>query len=418
MVDPQGVDSLEENAPMSFAPTIRRFWPCLLLGCLTVANAADRPLQGDALMAEVRRFDQALSAKQLPAPNPDGMTEADLMDEMVSGSRRVDPAFCERIGLEALSDRLQPILQEPFPQFIGKGNTRLRETLVSCRLFLLRGRLLCQLGKVAEGQQWMLKAHQLARRPQADRNLFNVVCASALEGMSMSAAANHAETWPEPDRLAYIKALEQLAPSPRIDVAARQDNRSMSPEYSIPKWIETLKPLTPEQRKEKLSQHFGQLADFADDPPAYLRRLQTLLENLTPERWEALLASVPTELHPLTTEHLRAFKARNAEALALVQADEAGAKPLLPDQKTEALYRVLFASSITNVARTRLDVELKLQLLKQVLRLGADFGEKDLAGLTDASGNPLRLGISEEGNRKAIKVGSTIDDFLTLGPIK
>jgi hypothetical protein len=65
-----------------------------------------------------------------------------------------------------------------------------------------------------------------------------------------------------------------------------------------------------------------------------------------------------------------------------------------------------------------LDTELKLQLLKKVLRLGADFGEKDLAGLTDASGNPLRLGISEEGNRKAIKVGSTIDDFLTLGPIK
>lgn len=403
---------------MRFAPTIRRLWPCLLLGCLTAVNAADNPLQGDALMAEVRRLDQALSAKQLPAPNPDGMTEADLLDEMSSGSRRVDPAFCERIGLEALSDRLQPILQEPFPLFIGKGNVRLRDTLVSCRLFLLRGRLLCQQGKVAEGQQWMLKAHQLARRPQADRNLFNVVCASAFEGLGISAAANHAGTWSESDRLAYIKALEQLGPSPRIDVATRQDNISMQPEYSIPTWIETLKPLPPAQRKEKLAQAFGQLAGFADDPPAYLRRLQTFLENLTPERWEALLADIPAELHPLTPERLRAFKARNVEALALLQADEAGTagtKPLPPDQKTEALYRVLFASSITTVARMRLDTELRLQLLKQVLRRGADFGEKDLAGLTDASGNPLRLGISEEGNRKAIKVGSTIDDFLVLG---
>ncbi|MEY4034140.1 MAG: hypothetical protein RL492_1334 [Verrucomicrobiota bacterium] len=406
---------------MRFAPTIRRFWPCLLLGCLTVANAASSPLKGDELYAEIRRFNDALGAKPLPAPYPGGMTEADLLDEMSLGSDRVDPAFCERIGLEALSDRIQPILQEPFPDFLGKEIMRVRGTLVACRLFLLRGRLLCQQGKAVEGQQWMLKAHQLARRPQADHNLFNLLCASALENLGLHAAANHAETWSESDRLAYIKSLEQLAPLPRIDVAAKQDNRSLPPEYSIPTWIKTLKPLTPAQRKEKLAQTFGQLADFQNDPPSYLRRLQTFLENLTPENWEDLLASVPAELHPLTTERLRAFQARNAEALALVQADEALAAGRIftsPDRKAEPLFRVLFASSIASAARTRLDTELKLQLLKQVLRRGADFGEKDLVGLTDASGNPLRLGKSEDGNHKAIKAGSSVGDFLTLGPIK
>ncbi len=405
---------------MRFAPTLRRFWPCLLLGWLTVANAADSPSKDDELYAEIRRFDETLSARKLPKPTPEVMTEYDLMEEMSVGALRVDPAFCERIGLEALSDRLQPILDAPFPRMLDKERSRLRESIVVSRIFLLRAQLLCQQGKVAEGQAWMLKLHRMARRADGDQNMLTQMLAFAYEHLGLQAAAYHVETWPEKDRLAYVSSLEQLGPLARLDLAIRKDNASCGPKHSVPALMEELKPLTPAQRKERLQKIFKTIVG-EDDEQAYLRRLQTMLENLTPESWETILDSVSAELQPLTPERLQAFQTRNAEALTQVQADEAksaGQTFASPARRAEALYRVLLARHFTLVARKGLDTELTLQLLKQVLLRGADFGEKDLAGLTDASGNPLHLGKSEDGNRKAIKIGSTIDSFLILGPIK
>lgn len=400
--------------------TIRLAVKCLLLGWLAVVEGAETPPDDKSFYAEAIRFSDRLGSRPLPAPNPEEETEATLLDDMVSGHRQVDLTFCRRIGLDAMSERLLPILEEPFSETAGKGDSHIRETLIALRLFLLRGRVLCQQGKVAEGQAWLLKAHRMARRPLNGHNMINCMVAMTLDEFSLAVAAGYAEAWTEPNRLAYVRSLESLQPLGRIDLAFQRDQSSISPEHRASTLIVALKPLTPAQREKKLREIFGPIAPFMDDFPTYLRRTQSLLEIVTPESYESMTTAIAQELRPLTAETLKAFEGRNADALALVKEDESSVAPvrksLSQAQKAEALYRVLDCSNIASLARRRLDLELKAELLKLALRRGQTFDESCIAGLTNAAGKPLRLGISKDGNRKAILVGD--EDFLVIGPIK
>jgi hypothetical protein len=365
-------------------------------------------------------FDQAqalmdsLRAKALPAPKPFGENEQDLFEAMAGGVVPVDPAFCERIKLIEITDDLLPVLKQPIPG-PSVPTLQLSGNLLTCRLFVLRGLLHCQQGKVAEGQAWLLKPRQMARRPGADQSLIQFLVAIAMDGIGQQAAANYVEIWSEADRLAYIKAADSLTRMEGLSSACRRDDGALPANTRTRTLITTFKPLTDAQRQEQIEKSVGPWLGTDKEGKIRTRRYLALISSLTVESWDALLDGISAELDPLTNEKLKAFAARNAAAVKLVEAEEA--KPAAPSaQKAEALYRVLLGKAIEGIARSRLNLELKAKLLTLAMRKGTTLTETDFADLRTADGKPLKFGQYE--GVKAIVAPDTYAPLLVIGPVK
>ena len=405
---------------MRLTPFIKALLPCLLMAWLTSAATAETkapPSRSAQAMALV----DSLHEKKLPQPKPFGETEGDLFEAMAGGLVPADPAFCERIKLVEVTDGLLPVLKEPFPSsMIGGPIVDVRGNLIAARLFALRGHLLCQQGKVAEGQTWLLNPRLLARREGGDRSLIHALTTMVLEGIGLQTTALYAETWSKADRLAYVKSAEALGPLADLGAAIRKDNESLPENQRIPSLIAEFKSLDTAQQQAVIKERFGPLFGTTIEHQDILRRLQGLVTNLTPESWFALTEKISSELAPLTIEKAQAFTARNADALQSVQAEES--KPNLQSavttpsaEKAEALYRVLIGPGVEGVARSRLNLVNMAKLLEILMQKGASFDATDLATVTDASGKPVRIG-TYEGSKAVLASDGRL--FLTLGPIK
>ncbi len=406
---------------MRLTPFIKALLPCLLMAWLTSANAAETKTPTSPV-AQAIALEDSLREKELPEPKPFGETEGDLFEAMAGGLVPADPAFCERIKLIEITDGLLPVLDQSFPpSMIGGPIFETRGNLIAGRLFALRGHLLCQQGKVAEGQAWLLKQRLLARRPGSDLSLVHALTAMALEGIGLQTAAPYAETWSKADRMAYLRSAETLKPLADLGTAIRKDNESLPENQRIPALIAEFRLLNSAQQQAVIKERFGTLTGgTVNEHQDTLRRIQGLVTNLTPDSWFALTEKISGELAPLTIEKANAFAARNAAALQSVQAEEA--KPSLQAAatapsagKAEALYRVLIGPGVEGTARSRLNLVNSAKLLEILMLKGARFDAQDLATVTDASGKPVRIG-TYEGNKAVVGEDGRL--FLTLGPIK
>jgi hypothetical protein len=397
---------------MRLAPSLAVLAAFLLIGTTSsfAADSAPQATQFD----KARKLVDSLADKKLPKPESFGETEFDLFDAMAGGLVPVDPAFCERIKLIEITDDLLPVLKQPMPSF-SESTVQLSENLLACRLFSLRGQLLCQQGKVAEGQAWIMKPRQMARRSGNDQSLIHLLTAIAMDAIGQQAAANYAEVWSEADRQAYLKASESLGPMGDLRTAIRQDQDTLPANLRIRTLITAFKPLTPAQQKEHIDKLGGDWLGKDQEGQARARRFQALIANLTIESWDALLARMAAELEPLYTEKIKAFTARNAEAMKQVEVEET--KPTAPsEQKAEAFYRVLIGPGIAGVASSHLNLELKAKLLTLAMRKGAALKEADFAELRTADGKALKFGKYE--GVKAIVAPDTYAPLLVIGPAK
>jgi hypothetical protein len=399
---------------MRLAPSLAFLAAFLLIGMTSSFAADSAPLATQ--FDKARKLVGSLADKKLPKPESFGETELDLFDAMASGVVPVDPAFCARIKLVEITDDLMPVLQQPAPVVaFGIPDNVLSGNLLACRLFSLRGQLLCQQGKVVEGQAWMMKPRQMARRSGNDQSLIHLLTAIAMDAIGQQAAANYAEVWSESDRLAYTKASESLGSMGDLRTALRQDQDTLPANLRIRTLITTFKPLTPAQQKEHIEKLGGDCLGKDQEGQVRARRYQTLIANLTTESWDALLARMATELTPLNTEKIKAFATRNAEAMKQVEAEEA--KPTAPsEQKAEFLYRVIMGPGIAGVASSQLNLELKAKLLALAMRKGTALTEADFADLRTADGKALKFGKYE--GVKAIVAPDTYAPLLVIGPVK
>lgn len=399
---------------MRLSPSLALLAASLLIATTTSFAADNAPLATQ--FDKARKLVGSLADKKLPKPQSFGETEFDLFDAMASGVVPVDPAFCERIKLIEITDDLLPVLQQPAPAVdYGIPDKILSGNLLACRLFSLRGQLLCQQGKVAEGQAWMMKPRQMARRSGNDQSLIHLLTAIAMDAIGQQAAANYAEVWSESDRLAYIKASESLGAMGDLRTALRQDQDTLPANLRIRTLITAFKPLTPAQQKEHIDKLGGDWLGKDQEGQVRARRFQAMIANLTIESWDALLARMAAELTPLNSEKIKAFAARNAEAMKQVDAEET--KPTAPsEQKAEAFYRVLIGPGIAGVASSHLNLELKAKLLTLAMRKGATLTETDFAELRTADGKPLKFGQYE--GVKAIVAPDTYAPLLVIGPVK
>ena len=405
---------------MRLAPTRTCLLACLFLLGLASAVAAETSPSTSSLARAMSLVD-SLHEKKLPQPRPFDETEGDLFEAMAGGLVPADPAFCERIKLAEVTEGLLPVLDQPFPlSMIGGPIVDVRGNLIAGRLFALRGHLLCQQGKVAEGQAWLLKPRLLARRPGGDLSLIHALTTMVLEGIGLQTTALYAETWSKADRMAYLKSTETLTPLADLGIAIRKDNESLQQNQRMPALIAEFRSLNSAQQQALLKERFGPLFGTSIEQQDTLRLLQGLVANLTPDSWFALTEKISGELAPLTIEKAQAFAARNAAALKEVLAEKA--KPSLQTtatapsaEKAEALYRVLIGPGVEGTARSRLNLINSAKLLEILMQKGASFDAKDLATVTDASGKPVRIG-THEGQRAVLASDGRL--FLTLGPIK
>jgi hypothetical protein len=397
---------------MRLSPSLALLATLLLIGTTSSFAADSAPLATQ--FDKARKLVGSLADKKLPKPESFGETELELFDAMASGVVPVDPAFCERIKLIEITDDLLPVLKQPMPGF-SESTDQLSVNLLACRLFSMRGQLLCQQGKVAEGQAWMMKPRQMARRSGNDQSLIHLLTAITMDAIGQQASANYAEVWSESDRQAYIKASESLASMGDLRTALRQDQDTLPADIRIRTLITTFKSLTPAQQKEHIEKLGGDCLGKDQEGQVRARRYQALIANLTIESWDALLARMATELTPLNTDKIKAFTARNAEAMKQVDAEET--KPTAPsEQKAEAFYRVLIGPGIAGVASSHLNLELKAKLLTLAMRKGAALTETDFADLRTADGKALKFGKYE--GVKAIVAPDTYAPLLVIGPVK
>jgi len=399
---------------MRLAPSLAFLATFLLIGMTSSFAADSAPLATQ--FEKAQKLMDTLVGKKLPKPEPFGETEFDLFDAMASGLVPVDPVFCERIKLIEITDDLLPVLNQPAPAVdFGIPDNVLSGNLLACRLFSLRGQLVCQQRKVAEGQAWMMKPRQMARRPGSDQSLIHLLTAIAMDAIGQQAAANYAEVWSESDRLAYTKASESLGSMGDLRTALRQDEAALPANLRIRTLITTFKPLTPAQQKEHIEKLGGDWLGKDQEGQVRARRFQAMIANLTIESWDALLARTAAEFEPLNTEKIKAFATRNAEAMKQVEAEEA--KPTAPsEQKAEFLYRVIMGPGIAGVASSQLNLELKAKLLALAMRKGTALTEADFADLRTADGKALKFGQNEGVN--AIVAPDTYAPLLVIGPVK
>ncbi len=406
------------NKVVRLTPKLVGLLLCISFGSLGEAFAADSVPKANPL-------DQALSlmetlrATKLTAPKPFGDTEGDYFEAMVRGEVPVDAAFCERIKLTEVTDGLLPALNQPLTGWSQSGRTPTTGgDLPACRLFALRGQLLCKQGKIAEGQIWLLKPRLMARRPGGDQSLIQHLVAIVMESIGQETAARYIETWSEADRLAYIKSAEALQPMGSFHAAVRLEKDALPKKDSVRTLLLEYKSLNPAQQQDRFNSIFGMGSHSpASGEPGdklFRPRMTALISSLSVESWDLLHDRISAELEPLNLEKMQAFTSRNAAALKFVEAEEA--KPTAPSvQKAEALYRVLMGPGIIGVARSRWDLELKGKLLIIAMQKGWTFDQTCLANLANSNGTQLKLG-NDDGDTAIIVPGRHDETFLIIGP--
>jgi hypothetical protein len=405
---------------MRLAPTLSGLLSCLLIGGMAEAFAADNaPKQ--SIAEQAIGLMETLEARKLPQPNPFGGSDLDLFYTMADGLTPVSVAFCERIKLIELTDGLLPLLEQPLPG-LDEGAIQTRASMIACQLFVLRGHLLCQQGKTAEGQAWLLKPRHMARRTGGAQSQLQLLTAIAMDAIGQQSAARYAETWAEPDRLAYIKSAESLLPLGALHTAILLDGDAMPEKNRMRTMIVEFKSLTHAQQRDRLEKLLAPAfpgPEYKKEREDFVNMHLDIITNLTPETYDALVKGISGELDPLTPEKIKAFTLRNDEAIEKVQSVYWLATRWLSlgisTQKAATLYRILTSPGIAGLARQRLDLELKAKLLVVAMQKGASFDETCLANLTTADGKALRIGTHE--GCKAILTADG-QPFLTIGCVK
>ena len=235
---------------MRLTTPLTGFLACVVVGCFGEASAAE-PVSAEKLYKEALEFTDALMDKKLTSKQKlDWIeTEKDLLWEIAAGYHPADQAFCERIGLEEATHRLLPLLDSPAPTLSKDFDLKAPNGIVEAgRIFIARGHQLCQQGKSAEGRNWFLKTHALARKCGGDQTLIQLITAVYLENLAQSAAACYVEVWPKAERLEYVDKLNTLKPLPDLETAAANDWKLFAPAGT--NLLRSLVPGTQERDKQ------------------------------------------------------------------------------------------------------------------------------------------------------------------------
>jgi hypothetical protein len=317
------------------------------------------------------------AAALLPTLNEEQAAE---LREMAAGKKPVDAATLKAVGVDSAAALLRRaaastapcnwgLLKEDGPATVMPHLSKIRE-LANLALVKAEGSL--AENHLAEGLDWLLTAHRIARHSGAGETLISFLVQSAIETTVLDAAARHCLGWDEATRRGYAEQLKTLPP-------LRSSQESYRGELVLTEWFERINELPEPQRTEKLKEVFGMAGSEEKEKFSALMVPETLRQELAAVR----------EFHTRTEAAFGKPWNEGKPELDAIDKDlqQSGftlAKMALP--ASAAFYEKTF---VIATRRTMLDAALEH---------GAPLDEARAASYRDAfEGKPLRLEKSGDG---------------------
>ena len=318
------------------------------------------------------------AAAQLPKFSDEQVTE---INEIAAGKRPADPAKIESLGLRSAEGLLRNaaassapcdwgLVREDGPEMKMPHLYKMKQ-MANIAVVLGEARLAD--GKTAEGLEWLLSAHRIARHSGAGETLISYLVQIAIESGALQAAARHCLGWDETTRRDYARKLKELPPLRSLEEGYRG-------ELTFVNWFERLGQLSESERAEKIRVLFAGGAD-----EKYSQELRSLVnaENLSKE--VALLR----EFHRrISTAFAKPWTEAETEVAAIAEAVQRSGSVLL-----KAIF-----PSLGPILHKGPELATRQTMLDLALRRGVRIDEADAAATHDAfGGQPLRLKKAADG---------------------
>jgi hypothetical protein len=306
--------------------------------------------------------------------------QATELREIALGKQPADPAKLKALSVDSAAKILRRaaaspapcdwgLLKEDGPEMLGPHISKIREL---ANLAIVEAEASLTQGKVAEGLDWFLTAHRIARHSGAGEGLISFLVQSAIETSVLEAAARHCLGWDEATRRDYAEKLKALPP-------LHSSQESYHGERVITEWMERLNQLKEPQRTEKLEEVFNMAGGEEKEKFSALMVPETLRKELVANR----------EFHTRTEAAFgKPWKQGKAELDAIEKDIQ---------QSEFALVKMILPAGANSYDKGFVVATLRT-MLDAALEHGAQLDEAHAATYRDAfEAQPLRLQKSADG---------------------
>jgi hypothetical protein len=334
--------------------------------------------------------------------------QASVVRDMASGKAPVDPAKVQALGIDTAVRRLPKAAYSSAPcdwgltKEDGPGTPmpHLSKVRELASFALVHGETLIQRGKTAEGMEWFLIAHRIARHSGTGETLISYLVQLSIEDFALRAAARHCLGWDEATRQGYADKLGALPPLRSLKEAFRG-------ELLFADWLEASLKVPAATRQELLGPVFaaaagtdgkGAPAQTAESAMAALITHPELLEKET-VAFRALHRRVEASLDKPRKEAKPEFEALDADIKnspsMLVKVTFPSIRVVYDRQFSSATLRTMLEAALKHGPGISASAaaECRDALEDQPLRLqkAADGSVSLVAAKADAKGKPIEL---------------------------
>jgi hypothetical protein len=306
--------------------------------------------------------------------------QATELREMALGKQPVDPETFRAAGGHSVANILHRAAASPAPCDWGLLEEdgpatplpHLSKVRELANLAIVAAEIALAQGNVAEGLDWLLTAHRIARHSGAGGGLISFLVQSAIETKVLNAAARHSLGWGEATRRDFAQRMKALPPLVSLQ-------ESCHGEINFIKWLEQANQLKEPPRTEKLEKLFDMSSGAEQESLFKLRDRETLRKEIAALR----------EFHGRTGAAIgKPWREGKAEFDAIERAT----------QQSGFTLTKMWLPAITAVYEKAFHLATRRTMLEAALEHGAQLDETLAAASRDAfEGQPLRLQKSDDG---------------------
>lgn len=338
--------------------------------------------------------------------------QASAIRDMASGKTPVDPAKVQALGIDPAVRRLQKAAYSSAPCDWGLTKEdgpfmplpHLSKVRELASFALVHGEALIQRDKTAEGMEWFLIAHRIARHSGTGETLVSYLVQLSIEDLALRAAARHCLGWDEATRRTYAEKLGTLPPLRSLKEAFRG-------ELLFADWLEASLKVPAAARQERLGPVFAAAAG-TDGKGAPVQTAESAMLTTLIAQPEILEKALVT------------FRALHRRVEASLDKPRKEAKPEMDAldadirNSTSMLVKLAFPS-IKSVYDRQFSSATLRTMLEAALKHSAGINEAVAAEYRDAlEDQPLRLQKAADGSISLVAAkpdakGKTIE--LKLG---
>lgn len=264
----------------------------------------------EATLRDLERLMNKMVESPVAGAKPGDEVEIDWdrFDGISFGNLRADAGFLAQYRLEEMAERLTRMDMAK----LAMPAAEIRPTLDLgvIRVYLIRGHLLCQQGRIAEGRDWFLRALTFSRMRANQHAPFSCRHEYAI----IRSIGSYASTWSEDERRAFMQRFHELPAQP--DVRAILTRNGVHPALKVA--LQELPALPHAERlarAKKICVGTGRSSNLLADlcvATSYL---------ISAEELEAETVATTRRLDPLTAASVQAADRRSDEAYEALQAE-------------------------------------------------------------------------------------------------